>query len=139
MKVTLTKRNGAVSMEKSFGFICSQLRDGVYELSIKRKTKARTLSQNGLLWLWYTCLANSFEGTCKDDWHEYYKHKFNAKVLIVDGKDVRVAQSTATLSTLQMSRYMDMIQADAATEFGVTLPLPGDRYYEEFIDYYKDR
>lgn len=48
---TLTKKDGKVSMEKSFDFLCSLLRDGVYVVSIKRKTEPRTLSQNALMWL----------------------------------------------------------------------------------------
>jgi len=38
-----------------------------------------------------------------------------------------------------MTNFMDKIKADADTEFGITLPLPEDRYYEQFINEYKYR
>ena len=50
-----------------------------------------------------------------------------------------VAGSTSKLNTLQMTDFLNKVQADAAVELGIRLPLPADRYYQEFIDEYKDR
>ena len=44
-ELILTKRNGEVSMDKSFEYLCSLLRNGVYTVKIVRKTEPRTISQ----------------------------------------------------------------------------------------------
>jgi hypothetical protein len=33
--------------------------------------------------------------------------------------------------------FLNQVQADAATEFGITLPNPDDRYFEDFYNTYK--
>ena len=50
----LDKVKGEVHMSKSFDFMCSQLRNGRYRVKIERLTEPRTLSQNDLVWLWFT-------------------------------------------------------------------------------------
>lgn len=47
----LIKEKGVVTLNKSFDFMCSQLRNGRYRLIIERYTEPRTLSQNALMWL----------------------------------------------------------------------------------------
>jgi hypothetical protein len=60
-----------------------------------------------------------------------------SRVTIIGGQEVTVNDTSSMLNTAQMSDFMTKIQADAATELGITLPLPSDRYYEEFINEYK--
>ena len=50
-----------------------------------------------------------------------------------------IAGSTSKLNTVQMTDFLNKVQADAAAELGITLPLPADRDYNEFINEYKDR
>ena len=107
----LVKENGTVSMSRSFDFLCSQLRNGRYRLRIERYTEPRTLSQNALMWLWFTCIE----------------------------RETVIAGGTSKLTTLQMTDFLRKVQADAATELGIMLPLPEDRYYEEFVSEYKHR
>ena len=135
---TLTKRDGKVSMEKSLDYLCSLLRNGVYVLSIKRKTEPRTISQNALMWMWFKCMEDN-TGTEKQDWHDYYCFKFLLRETDIGGKRFTVIGGTSKLNTVQMSNFMDKVQADAATEWGITLPLPADRYYQEFINHYRYR
>jgi hypothetical protein len=54
-------------------------------------------------------------------------------------KRFSVVGGTSTLNTVQMTDFMNKVQADAATEWGITLPLPADRYYQEFIQHYRYR
>ncbi|MDE5975395.1 MAG: hypothetical protein K2G69_02470, partial [Muribaculaceae bacterium] len=75
MEIKLIKRNGKVSMDRSFDYLCSLLTNGEYTLSIKRKTRRRTIPQNALMWMWFTCMADS-TGQCKEDFHDYYALKF---------------------------------------------------------------
>jgi hypothetical protein len=138
MDYILTKRDGKVTMEKSFDFLCSLLRDGVYVLSIKRKTEPRTVSQNALMWMWFKCMEDN-TGTEKQDWHDYYCAKFLMREANFGRKRFSVVGGTSTLNTVQMTDFMNKVQADAATEWGITLPLPADRYYQEFIQHYRYR
>ncbi|MCD8386248.1 MAG: hypothetical protein LUD17_05080 [Bacteroidales bacterium] len=138
METILTKKDGVVSMEKSFEFLCSQLRNGTYTLSIKRKVTPRTENQNRLYWLWLGALELE-SGSPKDAWHEYFKGKFLSYTTIVKGREVRMPGSTAYLNTEQFANYLNKIQSEVATEWGITLPLPADRYYQEFVEYYKNR
>ncbi|MBQ7204629.1 MAG: hypothetical protein IJS04_02195 [Muribaculaceae bacterium] len=138
MDYSLVKKDGKVSMEKSFDYLCSLLRNGVYVLSIKRKTEPRTVSQNALMWMWFKCMEDN-TGTDKQDWHDYYCAKFLLRETDIGGRRFTVVGGTSILNTVQMSNFMDKVQADAAAEWGITLPLPADRYYQEFINHYRYR
>lgn len=138
MEANLSKRNGEVSMDKSFDLMCSLLRNGDYTVKIVRKTKPRTVSQNSLMWMWYTCMEEA-TGTPKEDFHDYYKAKYLSRSVAVGNKWFTVAGSTTDLNTLQMTSYLEKVKADAATEFGITLPLPEDRNYQAFVNEYRTR
>lgn len=135
---TLTKLDGKVSMDKSFDYLCSLLRNGVYVVSIKRKTEPRTVSQNALMWMWFKCMEEH-TGTEKKDWHDYYCSKFLLRETAIGNKRFSVVGGTSGLNTVQMSNFMDKVQADAAAEWGIVLPLPADRHYQEFINHYRYR
>lgn len=134
----LIKENGEVRMNKTFDFMCSQLRNGRYRLTIERYTEPRTLSQNALMWLWFTCIEQE-TGTPKQDFHDYYCKLFLSRTAVIKGKETVIAGSTSRLNTLQMTEFLNKVKADAATEFGIMLPLPADRFYQEFINEYKYR
>lgn len=65
----LVKEKGVVRIDKPFDFMCSQLRNGRYKVVIERYTEPRTISQNALMWLWFTCIEQE-TGTDKQDVHE---------------------------------------------------------------------
>jgi len=134
----LVKENGEVRISKSLDFMCSQLRNGKYRLKIERYTEPRTLSQNALMWLWFTCIEQE-TGTDKQDVHDYYCNRFLRRTAIIKGKETVIAGSTSKLNTLQMTDFMNKVQADAAAELGITLPLPTDRFFQEFINEYQYR
>ena len=134
----LTKRDGVVTMDKSFEYLCSLLRNGVYTVKITRKVEPRTIPQNSLMWMWFKCLEDD-TGTDKQEWHDYYCNKYLARQAEIGGKLYTITGGTSSLNTVQMTDFMNKVQADAATEFGVTLPLPSDRYYSEFVSHYKHR
>lgn len=138
MDANLVKRNGVVSMDKDFDFMCSLLRNGEYTVKIIRKTTPRTISQNSLMWMWFKCMEEA-TGTSKYDFHDYYKAKFLSRQVAIGGRWVTVIGSTTDLNTLQMTDYLEKVKADAATEFGITLPLPEDRSYQSFISEYRIR
>ena len=125
-------------MDKSFDYLCSLLQNGTYTLKIVRKTQPRTISQNALMWMWFKCMEEA-TGTPKDDFHDYYKAKFLGREIAMGERVVRVTGSTTDLNTLQMTVYLNQIQADAAAEFGINLPLPADLHYQDFVDEYKSK
>lgn len=45
MEATIIKKDGKATLDKPFEFMLSLLRNGEYTLTIKRKTKPRTLNE----------------------------------------------------------------------------------------------
>lgn len=138
MDVTLIKKDGKVSMEKDFDFLCSLLRNGVYTVRITRKTEPRTVPQNALMWMWFKCMEDA-TGQPKEDFHDYYKRKFLTREIMMRGRPIAVVGGTKELNTIQMTDFLNKVQADAAVEWGITLPLPADRTYAAFINEYRRR
>lgn len=123
-------------MDKSFDYLCSKLANGTYTVKIVRKTRPRTIPQNSLMWMWYKCMEE-MTGQKKEDFHDYYKRKFLTRQIAIKGRWVDVVGNTSDLNTLQFTDYLEKVKADAATEFGIMLPLPADRTYKNFIDEYR--
>ena len=138
MDANLSKLNGVVTMDKDFDFMCSLLRNGEYTVKIVRKTQPRTISHNSLMWMWYKCMEDA-TAQSKDNFHDYYKAKFLSRQIVVRNRWVTVVGSTTDLNTLQMTEYLEKVKADAAVEFGITLPLPQDRNYQAFVNHYRIR
>ena len=106
----LIKEKGVVTLNKSFDFMCSQLRNGRYRLIIERYTEPRTLSQNALMWLWFTCIEQE-TGTDKQDVHDYYCNLYLRRTTIIKGKETVIAGSTSKLNTLQMTDFLNKVKA----------------------------
>lgn len=110
----------------------------VYTVEITERRIRRTISQNGLYWLWLTCISHE-TGNDKDVLHEFFKHKYIIpESKFVFGESVEVL-STTGLNTIQFKYLLDNIQIFASTELAITLPDPADKRWEEFYDYYKDK
>lgn len=131
----LVKEKGVVRLDKPFDFMCSQLRNGRYRLTIERYTEPRTLNQNALMWLWFKCIEDE-TGTPGKETYNHYCRKF---LSYVNEWGEEVYDTSSHLNTKQMTEFLQKIQADAASELGIILPLPADRYYQEFINEYKYR
>lgn len=131
----LVKEKGEVTMSKSFDFLCSQLRNGRYKVTIERYTEPRTLSQNALMWLWFKCIEDE-TGTLSIEIYNHYCKKFLA---YVNDWGEEVYTTSSHLNTKQMTDFLNKVKADAASELGIMLPLPADRFYQEFINEYKYR
>lgn len=65
MEATIIKKDGKATLDKPFEFMLSLLRNGEYTLTIKRKTKPRTLNQNALMWQWFRCIG-AFSGNTQE-------------------------------------------------------------------------
>ncbi len=115
--------------------------NGAYLLSIKKEVKKRTVDQNALMWLWFTCIERE-TGTDKNDIHDYYCMLYLRRTAPINGEDRVIISGTSKLNTAQFTDFLNKVQADAATEFGIKLPAPDDlrfesfkREYEQYIKY----
>lgn len=128
-KVTIRKEDGQVRVDTNLDYLFSTLRNGVYTLTIKRASEKRTVAQNDLMWMWFACIENE-TGTAKEDVYNHYCKKFLSKPDPMG--EGFINDTSSRLNTKQMTDFMKKIQADAASEFGITLPVPEDRYFEDF-------
>lgn len=134
--ITLTKNGEQVSYDKEPAAVISTLSNGRYTVTITRSKEPRSLDQNALMWLWFTCIEAE-TGTPRQDVHDYYCVMFLRKNISWNGMDRTVIEGTSKLTKERMTWFLNQVQADARTEFGINLPLPEDRYFEEFYQTYK--
>lgn len=134
--LTLIKDGEQVSFDKEPAAIFKTLRNGRYTVTIAREKEPRSLDQNALMWLWFTCMESE-TGTPKQDIHDYYCRKFNRKIINWNGRQEVIAQGTSKLNKDEFATFLNNIQADAASEFGIRLPNPEDRFFEEFYQMYR--
>lgn len=129
--VKAEKRDGRVTFSANLDYLFSTLRNGTYNIIIKRATEKRSIEQNALMWMWFLCLEYE-TGTDKNDIYMYYCKKFLCKVVRIGESVEKIYETSSMLNTKQMSEFLNKIQADAASELGITLPIPEDKYFEEF-------
>lgn len=111
------------------------LPNGEHVLTIKKVVKQRSFPQNRLMWLWFTCIEKE-TGTDKNDVHDYYCSLFLQRRTSINNNERVVSGGTSKLSTIQFKDFLDKIQADVASEFGIRLPNPDDQSWEAFKEEY---
>jgi len=134
--LTLTKNGEQVSFDKEPASVFSTLRNGRYTITIAREKEPRSIEQNALMWLWFTCMESE-TGTPKQDIHDYYCAKFLRKQITWNGNVRTIVEGTSKLSKDKMNTFLNQIQADASSEFGIRLPNREDDMFQEFYDTYK--
>lgn len=117
---------------KRFAADLSSQKDGVYELTLKLKTR-RTTQSNRYLWavvykeIQIRCieLGNDFTA---EDVHDYCKQEFLKIPVIGSGGEVIGYKpgSTADLTKEEFSNYLDKIFLWAAEFLMITIPLPNE-------------
>lgn len=112
------------------------LPNGTHVITIARKGARRSLAQNSIMWMWFTCLADA-TGTTAQDVHDHYCAMFLSRPDTLG--EGTVSGGTKGLSVGLMTEFLDKVQADAATEFGIRLPNRDDLLFEEFYKTYIDR
>lgn len=127
----MTKNEGRLTFDVDLPYVFSLLKNGKYTITIKNASEKRSVPQNDLMWMWLTCIERE-TGTSKDDVYMYYCKKFLMKTIKVGDREERIYNTSSKLNTEQMSEFLTKIQADAATELGITLPKPEDRFFEAF-------
>lgn len=129
--IEFEKTGGVVNIDLSP--VLSTLRNGSYVLTVKRKAEKRSVDQNALMWAWFTCIETE-TGTPRQDIHDYYCRKFLRKNIVWNGRVEVVAEGTSRQSKDRMAVFLNQIKADAASEFGITLPTPEDEVWEAFFE-----
>ena len=122
------------SKEAVISYIRNLILKKPYEIVISRKKEKRSVSQNSLMWMWFECLAQE-TGHTKEQFHEHYCCMFLKKLSPIDGQ--MVVGGTSALTKEVFTDFLNNVQADAATYFGVILPTPEDLYWSEFENYYE--
>lgn len=137
------KQNGVGNGEQILQYMQLWFADaanGTYNITFERAKQRRSINQNQLMWLWFSCIAQSWsEATgqtyTKDDVHDAYC----LLLLPIDTPKGKIAGRTSGMTTEQMKHFLDQVQADAATEYGIRLPNPEDQLFEIWADEYADK
>ena len=129
--VTMKKDGERLTFDQKLPYIFSLLANGSYTITIKKASQKRSIPQNDLMWMWLTCIERE-TGTPKDDVYMYYCKKFLIKTIQIGERQERIYNTSSKLTSEEMTEFLNKIQADAATELGIKLPLPEDRFFEQF-------
>lgn len=134
-QIILTKQDGRLTFDQEPAAVFEFLSNGKYVITIKKCSEKRSIAQNDLMWMWLTCIERE-TGTNKDDVYMYYCKKFLMKTIQVGDKFERIYNTSSKLNTMQMTEFLNKIQAEALTELGIRLPSPEDRFFESFYQQY---
>ena len=115
------------------------LMNGRYSLVIAKKQRNRSVAQNRLMWLWFTCIAQE-TGETPERIHDYYCYRYIPHEItdLSTGQVIKVCGHSSSLTTEAFTNFLNQVQADAATELGITLPNPDDSSFHEFEETYKN-
>jgi hypothetical protein len=134
--VVMTKRDGRLTFDTELAYLFSTLQNGTYTITVKKVSEKRSIAQNDLMWMWLECIARE-TGSQRDEVYMYYCKKFLMKTVTIGQKMERIYMTSSKLNSEQMTTFLNQIQADAASELGITLPQPQDRWFEAFYAEYK--
>ena len=98
-QIILTKKDGRLAFDQEPAAVFDLLANGQYVLTIKRMSTKRSIAQNDLMWMWFTCIQDA-TGTPKEDVKLYYQSKFLRKWVSLAGEaPTMVVLETSKLST----------------------------------------
>ena len=99
--------------------------DRPLQITVEHFRKRNSLSQKALYFMWMTEIGDD-TGHSKNEMHHFFKREFlPPKVIELNGHVSEQPPSIADLTTVQMSEYMERIQAFAGTELALMLTSPG--------------
>lgn len=132
----IIKDGDSITYDREPAAVLSTLRNGKYTCTIERAKDPRSVSQNALMWMWFECIARENRNQSKEYVHDVYCAKFLKKVVVWEGEEITIIPRTSKLTKEEMTEFLNNVHADAA-EMGIVLPLPEDRYFEDFYNTYK--
>lgn len=140
----ITKSYGQVvdlpGIELQLSLWLNDATNGDYTLTLERTKKPRSNEQNRLMSVWFNCIAKSWteatgRGFTAQDAHDAYCLMLLPKEL-PNGK--RIPGETKGLTSEEMTDFLNKVQADAATEYGITLLSITDPIYELWSRQYQN-
>ena len=130
MTALILRKNCAADRQRLIEFVTDLSPNKIWRVDVKRQTARRSLSQNGLYWKWVEALCE-FSGHTKDEIHDCLRASFLPTREIELGDETHhVKPSTTALSTAEFAQYMDKIEGWAASELGLVLMRPEDRFID---------
>ena len=113
---------------------------GDYDVTIEKRKHSRSTSQNALMWMWLTCIADE-TGADKSEIHDEFRRMFLPAEVVrgLHGEMIERPVSTTKLSSAQFTEYLNKIEVFASAELGIVLPRPDDLVFEAFSEQYKNR
>lgn len=96
------------------------------------------------MWMWFACIADSFNEQAPDhtyqstDIYDYFTFKFLSHKVEINGEMIPVISKTSKLKKDEFALFLNQIQSHCAAEFGIVLPNPEDRHFEEFAQQYQN-
>lgn len=98
---------------------------GDYVLVFKKGKETRSDRQNRFYW----AILREIEqqtGSSSSDLHEFFKKKFNTKLVKVKDEVCEVGGSTTELGTGDFKKYLDEVKLYTLYEFGITILDPNE-------------
>lgn len=105
--------------------------DRPFVVTVEPYRKKRSLSQLALLWVRHAEVSKAVAehtGMSPEDFHEYAKERWLTPRIVEFQGRVLKRYSTKDLTAGEMKIFMDQIEAWAATDLGIMLANPEDRY-----------
>lgn len=99
-----------------------------FEITVKKKSKHRSVNQNRWYWQCVTILSNEL-GYTKDEMHEIIKFKLlkDFKIDLTTGETFEYLKSTTDLTTTEFSTFVENLIIWSATQFNCVLPMPNEQ------------
>ncbi|MCC8154595.1 MAG: hypothetical protein LIP01_10500 [Tannerellaceae bacterium] len=129
--IQIEKKNGWFDFKPLYGFF-QDFADGVYQITIKRVRRARTLDQNAWLWgivypmLLKGLLDAGWEFTSIEQVHEFFKKQMTIDNVVNKdtGEVIEFPQSTSLMDTVTFSTYVDKLREYAREFLNMEIPDP---------------
>ncbi len=138
--ISVIKSSGVIQNEEEVrnklfaGF--SLLANGNYTITVTKQTRKRSIDQNAMMWWWWGIIEKS-TGQDKNDIHDYFCSRFiDHRIVSFNGKNSNVTGRTSSLNTKQFGEFLDKVHAEVSTELGIRLPLPNDRFFDDYMNEY---
>lgn len=113
-----------------------------YVVEFYKKPEKRNIKQNNLYWKWISVVCV--------EWGYFNIKKYKTPVsnwlkeqieytetIEIKGETKTVPISTTTMNKKTMAKFMDKMQLYLATEENIIVPLPADKEFEKFCEYYE--
>ena len=90
-----------------------------------------TAAQFALLWTWVNAIASQ-SGDKPDDVYKFICHHMLPHGVTVMGEAAMVYGSPKELGKAEMTAFLDRVRIWVRERWGINLPQPGDRVFEQF-------